>query len=158
MKPQIRHLNLPPIWDARCLSEASLIVMGAFVHGQTHEPRCLTHVQSCSHIFQGGLSLKLSHQPDSCVLSVPDSMLVDPFPKSPIVVAHYHHLYFCWHLISSIRSFSAPELRKSFLHIREDEGYVARSFSAPELHRPHIPTWQHDGAEKVPTSVEAGSC
>jgi hypothetical protein len=47
VKPQNRHLNLPPIWDARCLSEASLIVMGAFVHGQTHEPRCLTHV----HIF-----------------------------------------------------------------------------------------------------------
>jgi hypothetical protein len=98
---------------------------------------------TCSHIFQGGLSLKLNHQPDSCVLLlyrylvVPDSMFVDPFPKSPIVAAHYHHLYFCWHLISSIRSFSAPELRKSFLHIREDEGYVARSFSAPELHRPH---------------------
>ena len=60
---------------------------------------------TCSHIFQGSLSLKLNHQPDSCVLLlyrylvVPDSMFVDPFPKSPIVVAHYHHLYFCWHLI-----------------------------------------------------------
>eukprot|EP00435_Cladocopium_sp_Y103_P057527 s526_g19.t2 len=33
---------------------------------------------------------------------------------------------------------------KSFLHIREDEGCMARSFSAPELHRPlHRPIGRH---------------
>lgn len=41
------------------------------------------------------------------------------------------------------------QYQKSFLHLREDKGSVARSFSAPELQRLHPPIWQRSDAEEV---------
>ena len=101
--PRFPHLTRPPSWDGRDLWEASLIIMGAFVIFCSWSKTWTPMPDTCSsHIVEGGLSLKLNHQPDSCVLFLYRYLIPCLLTHSPKVRLSLRTIIICsccWHLL-----------------------------------------------------------